>query len=62
MQNKKNKNQTNRQFEGVRSVAVHMTPAVWSAAVREEEHHLVQRLGPKREEIPDHIWVLMNES
>ncbi len=46
------------QFEGVRAVAVHMAKAVWSTAIGEQEHHLMDRLGTQTPEVPHHTWIL----
>ena len=46
------------QFEGVGAVAVHVSVAVGDAAIGEEERHLVHRLRPQRDEVPEHVGVL----
>ena len=46
------------QLERVATVAVHVTVAVGSPAVGEQEGHLVARLWPQRQEVPEHIRIL----
>ena len=46
------------QLEGVGAVAVHVAVTVRDAAVGEEEGHLVHRLRPQRDEVPEHVSVL----
>jgi hypothetical protein len=37
---------------------VHETVAIGNAAITEQEHHLVRRLGTERDEVPEHIGIL----
>lgn len=50
------------QLERVRAVAVHVTVSVGDATVAKEEHHLMRRLGSKRDEVPEHISILQRFS
>ena len=45
-------------LEGVGAVAVHLTIAIGSTAVRHEDGHLVESLGGIAPEIPSHVGVL----
>jgi hypothetical protein len=45
-------------FEGVTSVSVHTSVAVWRASIGEQEGHLVGGLRPQGDEVPEHVRVL----
>ena len=44
-------------LECVRAVSVHVSVAVRSASIREEDGHLVHGLGGVLPEIKDHVWI-----
>ena len=46
------------QLERVAAVTVHKPIAVWCAAVREQERHLVSGLWTQADKIPEHVRVL----
>ena len=46
------------QFEGMRSIAVHVPEAIGDAPVAKQKRDLVGRLGTEREEVPEHVHVL----
>lgn len=46
------------ELEGVGTIAIHVSVAVWSPSVREQEGHLVGRLRPQTNEIPEHVAIL----
>ena len=49
------------ELEGMTAVAVHEAIAVWCAAVRKEEGHLVGGFWSQGDEIPEHIGILHAE-
>lgn len=46
------------QLKGVRAVAVHVGEAIGSAAITEQEAHLMRRLRAQGEEVPEHVRIL----
>ena len=50
------------QLECMGAVAVHVTVAVRDPAIAEQERDLVSGLGTQRDEIPEHVRILMARS
>lgn len=46
------------QLEGMGSVSIHVGVAIGSAAIAEQEAHLVRGLGTQGEEVPEHVRIL----
>lgn len=48
-------------LECVRTIAMHVSKAIWNSPVRKEDHHLMCGFRAQRYEVPEHVSILVTK-